>query len=188
MHPLTMNFCSVMQSWCFSYFIPHFRLLQMGNHSCLVPLVFSWPESPITTAHFRFLSEILWLQDLLLQLKVNKFNFFKKDHLYLPKKLTSKLILVTHSIFSHKIYALSSKFHTASISLRASLVAQLVKNLPAMQETWVQSLGQKYPLKKGKATHSCFGLENFMDCTVHGFTKSQTRLSNFHFSVSLKII
>ena len=44
------------------------------------------------------------------------------------------------------------------------------------------------PLKKGKATHSCFGLENFMDCTVHGFTKSQTRLSDFHFSVSLKII
>ena len=36
----------------------------------------------------------------------------------------------------------------------ASLVAQLVKNLPAMQETWVQSLGWEYPLGKGKATHS----------------------------------
>ena len=36
----------------------------------------------------------------------------------------------------------------------ASLVAQLVKNLPAMQETWVQSLGWKDPLEKGKATHS----------------------------------
>ena len=36
----------------------------------------------------------------------------------------------------------------------ASLVAQLVKNLPAMQETWVQSLGWEDPLKKGKATHS----------------------------------
>ena len=30
----------------------------------------------------------------------------------------------------------------------------MVKNLPAMQETWVQSLGQKDPLEKGKATHS----------------------------------
>ena len=36
----------------------------------------------------------------------------------------------------------------------ASLVAQLVKNLPAMWETWVQSLGWKDPLEKGKATHS----------------------------------
>jgi len=36
----------------------------------------------------------------------------------------------------------------------ASLVVQLVKNLPAMQETWVQSLGWKDPLEKGKATHS----------------------------------
>ena len=36
----------------------------------------------------------------------------------------------------------------------ASLVAQLVKNLPAVQETWVLSLGLEDPLKKGKATHS----------------------------------
>ena len=35
-----------------------------------------------------------------------------------------------------------------------SLVAQLVKNLPAMWETWVQSLGWDDPLEKGKATHS----------------------------------
>ena len=35
----------------------------------------------------------------------------------------------------------------------ASLVAQLVKNLPAMWETWVQSLGWEDPLEKGKATH-----------------------------------
>ena len=35
-----------------------------------------------------------------------------------------------------------------------SLIAQLVKNPPAMQETWVQSLGWEDPLEKGKATHS----------------------------------
>ena len=35
----------------------------------------------------------------------------------------------------------------------ASLVAQLVKNPTAMQETWVQSLGWEDPLEKGKATH-----------------------------------
>ena len=36
----------------------------------------------------------------------------------------------------------------------ASLVAQLVKNLPAMLETWVRSLGWEDPLEKGKVTHS----------------------------------
>ena len=35
-----------------------------------------------------------------------------------------------------------------------SLVAQLVNSLPAMQETWVRSLGMEDPLEKGKATHS----------------------------------
>ena len=36
----------------------------------------------------------------------------------------------------------------------ASRVAQMVKNLLVMQETWVQSLGQEVPLEKGTATHS----------------------------------
>ena len=36
----------------------------------------------------------------------------------------------------------------------ASLIAQMVKNLPAVQETWVQSLGQEDPLEKEMATHS----------------------------------
>ena len=38
--------------------------------------------------------------------------------------------------------------------LGASLMAQLVKNPPAMWETWVQFLGWEDPLEKGKATHS----------------------------------
>ena len=38
--------------------------------------------------------------------------------------------------------------------LGASFVAQLVKNLPAMQKTWVQSLGQEDPLEKEMATYS----------------------------------
>ena len=36
-------------------------------------------------------------------------------------------------------------------------MAQIVKNLPAMQETWVRSLGGEDPLEKGMATHSCLG-------------------------------
>ena len=38
--------------------------------------------------------------------------------------------------------------------IRESLVAQMVRNLPTMQETWVQSLGWEYPLEKGTATYS----------------------------------
>ena len=61
-------------------------------------------------------------------------------------------------------------------------MAQLVKNLPAMQETWVLSLGWKDLLEKGKATHSSnSGLENSVDCIVHGVAKSQTQLRDFHF-------
>ena len=46
--------------------------------------------------------------------------------------------------------------HNCSLisKMRASLAAQLVKNVPAMQETWVRSLGWKAPLEKGTATHS----------------------------------
>ena len=106
----------------------------------------------------------------------------------------------------------------------ASLVAQVVKNPPAMQETPVQLLGQEDPLEKGKAIHSIFldftcgsvvresacnvgdvgsipglgrspgegkgyplqysGLENSMDHIVHGITKHQTQLSDFHFLFS----
>ena len=42
----------------------------------------------------------------------------------------------------------------AHAKIRASLVAHLVENLPAIQETWVLSLGWEDPLEKGKATHS----------------------------------
>ena len=103
----------------------------------------------------------------------------------------------------------------------ASLIAQLVNNLPAMQETLVQFLGQEDVLEKGQATHSSIlglplwlswqrihlqcrrsgfdpwvgkipgegkgyqlqysGLENSMDCIVHGVAKSRRQLSNFYF-------
>ena len=41
------------------------------------------------------------------------------------------------------------------VTVRASQMAQWAKNLPAMQETRVQSLGLENPLKKGMATYSC---------------------------------
>ena len=58
----------------------------------------------------------------------------------------------------------------------AFLVAQLVKNPPAMQETAAQSLGWEDPLEKGKATHTSI-LARRIPWTV----KSQTHLRDFHF-------
>ena len=66
----------------------------------------------------------------------------------------------------------------------ASLVTQMVKNPPAMWETWAQSLGWEDPLEEGMATHSSFLAWRIpMDrgawwATVHGVTKSQTQLSD----------
>ena len=62
----------------------------------------------------------------------------------------------------------------------ASLIAQLVKNPPAMQETLVQFLGGEDLLEKGKATHSSI-LAWRIPWTVHGVTKSRTQLGDFHF-------
>ena len=56
----------------------------------------------------------------------------------------------------------------------ASLVAQLVKNSPSMQETWVQSLGWEDPLEKGKATNSSILASRIPWTIVHGVSKSQT--------------
>ena len=50
-------------------------------------------------------------------------------------------------------WTLGDFYHCLKI-LWASLVVQLVKNVPAMQEAWVQSLGQEDPLEKETATHS----------------------------------
>ena len=66
----------------------------------------------------------------------------------------------------------------------ASLVVQAVKNLPAMQETWVRSLGWEDPLEKDMAIHSSILAWRIpMDrgswrATVHSVTKNRTQLRN----------
>ena len=78
-----------------------------------------------------------------------------------------------------RIWRPTRKWATVSLVLRAFLVGQVVKTLPAMQETWVQSLSWKDPLKKGIATHS-----NFLTWEISwteelgGLAKSWTRLSD----------
>ena len=80
-------------------------------------------------------------------------------------------------------------FH--SVELKASLVVQMVKNLPAMQESWVRPLGWEDPLGKGITTHSCIiawripwteepgGLQSMA-------LQSWTWLSDFHYYYRIK--
>ena len=66
----------------------------------------------------------------------------------------------------------------------ASLVAQMIKNLPAMRETWVRSLGWEDPLEEGTATRSSIPAWRIpMDrgawqATGHGVAESQAQLSS----------
>ena len=74
----------------------------------------------------------------------------------------------------------------ASVTALASLVAQLVKNLSATRDTWVQSLGWEDLLEKGMATHSHSSVlawripmdKGARQVAVHGVAKSWTRLSD----------
>ena len=92
--------------------------------------------------------------------RVDTFNFLK------TAKQLSKIVAPVN--FLNVVYFLYSCDHRTprickmsrydetafKISLNYSLVAQLIKNPPALWETWVPSLGWEEPLEKGKATHS----------------------------------
>ena len=70
----------------------------------------------------------------------------------------------------------------------ASLVAQMVKNPPAVRESWVRSLGWKDPLEGAWQPTPLFLAwripkdRRAWQAVVHGVAKSQTQLSNFHFT------
>ena len=62
----------------------------------------------------------------------------------------------------------------------ASLVTQMVKNLPAVQETRVQSLGREDPLEKGMATHSSILPWRMMGYSPWGRKASDTTVTNIY--------
>ena len=84
-----------------------------------------------------------------------------------------------------RLFFLVSFLSISFLPWRSSLVAQMVKCLPAMRETWVRSLGWEDPLEKEMATHSSI-LALRIPWTedpdrLHGVAKSQTQLNNFTF-------
>ena len=83
------------------------------------------------------------------------------------------------------ITSINTQMHLVEFNtyIRASLVAQMVKNLSAMKKTLVQSLGWEDSLEEGMATHSSIlawriPLDKGTTATVHGVTKSWTWLSD----------
>ena len=70
------------------------------------------------------------------------------SHLYMT---AGKTVALTRWTFVGKV---TRQIFIYLSTFVASLIAQLVKNPPAMWETWVRSLGWEDPLEKGKATHS----------------------------------
>ena len=91
--------------------------------------------------------------------------------------------------------SLTFRFNNHLLELRTSMVAQMVKHLLTMWETRVQSLGQEDPLEKEMATHSStlawkipWMEEPGRLHTVHGITKSQTRLSNQNIRASQVVL
>ena len=106
-------------------------------------------------------------------------TWLNSSHLYLT---TRKTIALTIRTFVSKVISLL--FNMLSRFVWASLVAQLVKNPPAMQKASVPFLVQEDPLEAGMATpYSILAWRIPMDrgawwATVHGVAKSQTQLSN----------
>ena len=120
---------------------------------------------PLLGSDRPFLCHLVWDQQLLLPL----------DH-----SSVGRVPYVMYSLaFTLQISPehLLTTVHTVWGSV-ATLVAQMVKNLPAMQESQVQPLGQEDPLEKEIGTHSSVLTRESWWATVGGVTKSQTRLSD----------
>ena len=96
-----------------------------------------------------------------------------------------KALILCLTFYINKLGDLNTLLHSvwaSFYSLESFPVAQMVKNLLAMQETWVRSLGWEDPLEEGKGYPlQCSGLENSMARggawwpTVYGVAKSRTQ-------------
>ena len=80
------------------------------------------------------------------------FSLMTCDMEHLPWKMLIFHLLIFFGVVSVK--AFGPLFYLGCLCIWASLVAQRLKRLPAMWETWVQSLGREDPLEKEMATHS----------------------------------
>ena len=136
-------------------------------------LFFYYGCFPFDYSNFMNIVVFLYAEDLLVVLCICLEVFFPLYSLFLP----SYILSINFSFF-HLRWLLKCVVIMLGTT---SLVAQLVKNPPAMWETWVWSPGWKGPLEKGKATHSSILAWRIPWSVVHGVANSWTQLSDFHF-------
>ena len=102
------------------------------------------------------LKEQSWI--LLPTFSLTKKNLTRKEQLYRVKRKKTQVLSITATMHGNQLCSLATaafnEYDTCFQGLGASLMVQLVKNPPAVQETWVRSLGWEDPLEKGIATHS----------------------------------
>ena len=140
LYRLILKFESFSKLWTFFLPLSHqgspFKLLYLGKYSLLAE-----PDN-ILLLYFHFISKGLP-------------HHTQKDCSYIPPLLKIMHCFNLSLVFLCICYFLWCLWlHFFLLFGRGALVAQLVKNPPAMRETWVQSLGWEDPLEKGKATHS----------------------------------
>ena len=103
-----------------------------------------------------------------------------KEKINSPKILHTEVTTKTFGYIAFQYF--KYKFFFINYKIGASLVAQLVKNLPAMQKTWVRFLGQEDPLEKWQPTVVFLPGETHGQRSLAGYSscghKSQTQLSN----------
>ena len=132
----------------------------------------------------KFLSKVLkkWLASFwLLILKYPKTEIKYK---FLSKKNSGlKGLNLPAGLFILSLVTLQSVWFFG-----VSLVAQLVKTLPAMQETWVCSLAWEDPLEQGKATHSSILAWRIPGTVQSMGSQSQIWLSDFHFHFLFSLV
>ena len=185
----------------------------MSLYSFYTPAILSmqFPEDSVQSLSRVWLFAIPWTAACQTSLSINNsWNLLKlmSIELVMPSNhsiLCSPLLLLSSIFPSIRVFSNEStlrmrwpKYWSFSFSISpsneysglisfridwASLIAQLVKNSPAMQETLVWFLGLSgRSLGEGKGYLLQYsGLEKYMDCIVHGVAKSQTWPSNFHF-------
>ena len=130
------------------------RFSQPRNHtgiSCIAGSFFTnWATREAQKK--TFICTNAWVQKFIEVLFVTTMNKEKKSMQVFIRRWMNKQIVVypyNETLFSNK-----KELNVDIYNIRASLVAQTVKNSSTMQETWVRSLGQKDPLEKEMATHS----------------------------------
>ena len=85
---------------------------------------------------------------------INQFPFSKQNNYIYSGLLYPVLIHILSYLEQEKRHSQSQHNPAMKLSIIFKPVAQMVKNLPVMQKTWVQSLGWEEPLEKGMAIHS----------------------------------